>query len=230
MTVNATAPTYVFLSGTYPAGIPVTSASVSYFGCVPCTFSISPSMPAGLTLNTSTGVISGTPTTTQASTTYTITLTNSAGTKTTTSASITIPALTVSYSSLFIAYYAVNSAVNLTPTVSSASTVTYALTTGTLPAGVSLNTTTGAITGTTPAGTSTTSIGITATNSYGSVVSTLSSFRVNTVANMTCNTTGTFAGCGASTPYSCTASSICYGSYSGSSSCVQSAPAGACQF
>jgi hypothetical protein len=41
------------------------------------TYSIDPALPTGLTLNTSTGVITGTPTSTQASTTYTVTVNDS---------------------------------------------------------------------------------------------------------------------------------------------------------
>lgn len=48
------------------------------------TYSISPALPAGLTLDTSTGVISGTPAATLASTVYTITATNSGGNTTAT--------------------------------------------------------------------------------------------------------------------------------------------------
>lgn len=50
----------------------------SYFGS-PTTFSISPSLPAGLSLNTSNGVISGTPTVEQAETDYIVTASNSFG-------------------------------------------------------------------------------------------------------------------------------------------------------
>lgn len=45
-------------------------------------YSISPSLPAGLSFNTTTGVISGTPTATSANTSYTITATNIGGTNT----------------------------------------------------------------------------------------------------------------------------------------------------
>ena len=44
------------------------------------TYSISPSAPAGMSFSTSTGLLSGTPTTMQAATTYTITATNDSGT------------------------------------------------------------------------------------------------------------------------------------------------------
>ncbi|GAA4323336.1 hypothetical protein [Flaviaesturariibacter amylovorans] len=47
-------------------------------------YSISPGLPSGLTFNTSTGVISGTPTTTSPATTYTVTASNAAGSTSTT--------------------------------------------------------------------------------------------------------------------------------------------------
>ncbi len=54
------------------------------------TYSVSPSLPAGLTLNASTGVISGTPTASQSATTYTITATGSTSGTATSSVSIAI--------------------------------------------------------------------------------------------------------------------------------------------
>ena len=55
------------------------SISPVYNGDLNSTFSISPSLPAGLVLNTTTGVISGTPTALSAIQTYTVTVSNSLG-------------------------------------------------------------------------------------------------------------------------------------------------------
>lgn len=46
------------------------------------TYSVSPALPAGLTLNTSSGTISGTPTGTQGATAYTVTAANGGGSTT----------------------------------------------------------------------------------------------------------------------------------------------------
>ena len=71
----------------YPSSyvLPLISATVSYTptlsnsGSGTLTYSISPSLPSGLSINTSTGVISGTTPSTSNDTTYTITVSNSLG-------------------------------------------------------------------------------------------------------------------------------------------------------
>ncbi len=45
-------------------------------GTAPLTYSVSPSLPTGLSLASATGAISGTPTVTSAATTYTVTVTD----------------------------------------------------------------------------------------------------------------------------------------------------------
>ena len=58
------------------------SISPTSTGGAVSSYSVSPTLPAGLSLNSTTGVISGTPTSTSATTTYTITATNSSGSST----------------------------------------------------------------------------------------------------------------------------------------------------
>lgn len=53
--------------------------TISSTGGTIASYAISPAAPAGLTFNTSTGLLSGTPTTVQAATAYTITATNATG-------------------------------------------------------------------------------------------------------------------------------------------------------
>ncbi len=61
-----------------------TTINVTSSGGAISSFAITPNLPAGLTLNTTTGAISGTPTAALASTVFTITATNPAGTDSTT--------------------------------------------------------------------------------------------------------------------------------------------------
>lgn len=62
----------------------ITNLSPTNSGGASTSWSISPSLPAGLSFNTSTGVISGTPTAESPTTSYTITATNAAGSSTAT--------------------------------------------------------------------------------------------------------------------------------------------------
>jgi hypothetical protein len=56
-----------------------TSLSPTNTGATATSYSISPALPSGLSINTTTGVISGTPTVTSGATNYTVTATNSSG-------------------------------------------------------------------------------------------------------------------------------------------------------
>lgn len=73
------------LSYTTPLSLTVdtamTAASPTVTGTVD-SYAVAPALPAGLSLNTTTGVISGTPTAAQVSTNYTVTATNIAGSTT----------------------------------------------------------------------------------------------------------------------------------------------------
>jgi hypothetical protein len=125
-------------------------------GISPYTWSVTTgSLPAGLTLNTATGAISGTPTA-SGTTNFTVTVTDSeTPTAKTATANLSIvvnPALSVTTTTLpagviGTAYPGATLAAagGITP-------YTWSITTGSLPAGLSLNTNTGAISGT-PSGT-----------------------------------------------------------------------------
>ncbi|HVS94055.1 MAG TPA: Ig domain-containing protein [Mucilaginibacter sp.] len=68
----------------YLAGTAITPLTPTNVGGAATSYAVSPTLPAGLSINTSTGVISGTPITQSPSTTYTVTAKNPAGTGTTT--------------------------------------------------------------------------------------------------------------------------------------------------
>lgn len=63
----------------YIVGVPITYNEPVYSGGEVTQFSVSPALPAGLSLNTQTGVISGTPTTETPQTTFVVIASNSAG-------------------------------------------------------------------------------------------------------------------------------------------------------
>jgi hypothetical protein len=98
-TVNptpVTAPTSLTYSANpavYTVELAIAGNSPSNSGSAIASYSVSPALPAGLTLNTATGEITGTPTASAAAATYTVTGTNSAG-HTTASLSITVNAAT----------------------------------------------------------------------------------------------------------------------------------------
>ncbi len=141
-------------TGTGQVGVAYSSALTASGGVAPYTFSIiSGSLPPGLTLNASTGAITGTPTT-AGTYNFTAQVVDSKGNTATASCSIVVSssALTLScptgtaqlgaaYSSALVASGGV-------------APYTFSITSGSLPPGLTLNTSTGAITGTpTTAGT-----------------------------------------------------------------------------
>ncbi|GLZ39298.1 putative Ig domain-containing protein [Actinokineospora sp. NBRC 105648] len=116
-------------------------------GTAPFTWSIpSGALPPGLTLNTSTGVLSGTPTT-AGSYTFTVQVTDASGQTATKSVTIVIAAqptmtFTPPAGEVGVAY-------TTQPTVTGGtSPITYAVTAGSLPGGLTLNTSTGVVSGT----------------------------------------------------------------------------------
>jgi hypothetical protein len=113
-------------------------------------YSVSPSLPAGLTLNASSGVISGTPTAAEPERGYSITASNAGG-STTAVVEIQVNAVTqqtaakFAYPNVFYTFIA-NQPVSLAP-LTAGGTATWSVAPA-LPAGLTLNTATGAITGT----------------------------------------------------------------------------------
>jgi hypothetical protein len=128
-------------------------------------YSISPSLPDGLSLSTTAGAITGTPTGTMASIDYTVTASNSSGS---TTAIVTIqvlhsPPSNLSYPAI---EYVVAVTVNEAPTVTGV-VASYSIS-PTLPSGLAFDTTTGVISGKPTAMTAATMYTVTATNNGGS--------------------------------------------------------------
>ena len=183
--VNDVAPssiTYSPNSFTLTKGTAMTSVTPSTSGGPVTSWSVSPSLPAGLSLDTSTGEISGTPTAITSSASYTITASNTGGSDT---ATVTIVVNDVAPSSIT---YSPNSftltkgtAMTAVTPSSSGGPVTSWSVSPSLPAGLSLDTSTGEISGTPTAITSSASYTITASNTGGSDTATVT-IVVNDVA------------------------------------------------
>ncbi|MFX3575933.1 putative Ig domain-containing protein [Ralstonia mannitolilytica] len=156
------------------AGVAYSQAFTVSGGVAPYTYSLvvnSGTMPTGLSFNTGTGVLSGTPITT-GSVNFTVTATDHAtgtgpySTSGTYTLTTTAPTITVSPATLTAATVGV--AYSQTATAGGgAAPYSYALTAGALPAGLTLNGSTGAITGTpTAGGSSNFTVTATDANSY----------------------------------------------------------------
>jgi len=150
ITVNAVAPSalsYSTSNGIYTINSAITSNTPTVTGDV-VSYSVSPALPSGIILNTSTGIITGTPDVSQTSTGYTITATNTSGFTT------AIIYITVVYIAPSALSYSTQDAeyiqgIAITPNIPTVvgTIVTWSVSPA-LPSGLALNTSTGIITGT----------------------------------------------------------------------------------
>ncbi len=167
--------TYSSNPALYTKGVPIANSTPSSSGGVIVSYSVSPDLPTGLTLNTSTGMISGTPTAVTPQGTYAVTATNSAG-STTVSLVITVndaAPSNLTYSSNPAVWPKGYAITNNMPSSSGGAIVSYSVSPD-LPAGLTLNTSTGVISGTPTAITPQATYTVTATNSGGSTSADLS--------------------------------------------------------
>ena len=161
--------TYSAGSAIYTKGVAVTPDNPTSSGGAVTAYSVSPALPAGLTLNSGTGVISGTPTAVTPIASYTVTASDAAG-STTTSISVTVndqPPSAFSYAAGTATYVVSTPITPNSPTNSGGTVVSYSVIPA-LPAGLSLSTATGAISGTPTAMTLQAKYTITAVNTGGS--------------------------------------------------------------
>jgi hypothetical protein len=117
-------------------------------------YGVSPSLPAGLSINSSTGVISGTPTAVTPKASYTVTASNAGG-STTASVSMVVNSQGATpgilYKSAYYSFTVGVAAQPITPTLSAGTAVSWSVQPA-LPAGLSLSSTDGSISGTPTAG------------------------------------------------------------------------------
>ena len=152
----------------------MTTATPSSTGGAVLSWSITPSLPSGLSFDTSTGAISGTPTVISSSTAYTVTASNSGGSDSTTITIVIndIPPSTLAYSGSPFTLTKDSAMTAASPTSGGGAVTSYSVS-PTLPAGLSLDTSSGVISGTPTAVTSSATYTITATNTGGSTSTTV---------------------------------------------------------
>lgn len=147
----------------------VTGTSASYSpsisgGTSPYTYSLKSgeTLPAGLTLSTTTGTISGTPTATAAAASFEIDVVDAAGLTSSTPVSITVVDEIAITADSSIPEGEIGVAYSFTPAITGGSgTQAWSLTHGTLPAGLTVSDTTGEISGTpTASGTALITLGV----------------------------------------------------------------------
>ncbi|MCU0440483.1 MAG: SBBP repeat-containing protein [Raineya sp.] len=147
------------------------------------TYSVAPTLPSGLSLNTSTGQITGTPTNITPSTTYTVTATQSTcSVSQAYTFSVSCPTITFTNTTANVATVGTPYTLNASATTNS-SMLNYSIS-PTLPAGLYLNTNTGIIAGIPTSITPSTTYTVTATQSTCSV-SQAYTFAVNPISLQT---------------------------------------------
>jgi len=173
---------YTTVTVVYIKGMAITLNSPTSSGGAVTAYSVSPALPAGLSLSTSTGIISGTPTAVTATASYTVTASNSAG-STTATLTITVEDAApagVAYTT-GTAVYTVGTPITPNSPTSTGGAVTAYSVSPDLPAGLSLDDDTGIITGTPTAVAAKASYTVTASNLTGSTTATLT-ITVNAAA------------------------------------------------
>ncbi|MFM1929323.1 MAG: hypothetical protein RL387_651 [Bacteroidota bacterium] len=174
ITVNAQSPSGLSYTtpNVYIKGTSITALNPTVSGGAITSYTISPSLPTGLVINSGTGIISGTPTVNSAATNYTVTASNSGGSVTAV-VNITVneplPSAPSGLSYTTPNVYVKGTAITaLNPTVSGGSVTGYTISPN-LPSGLVINSSTGIISGTPTINSAATNYTVTASNSGGSV-------------------------------------------------------------
>jgi uncharacterized delta-60 repeat protein len=169
--------TYATSPAIYVVGVAITPNAPTNGGGAVASYDVSPALPAGLSLSTTTGIISGTPTTVTAAASYTVTATNGGG-STTADLSVTVdPAPTPPTNLVYAtnpAVYPVGVPIAANAPSSGGGAVTRYDVSPALPSGLRLSPLTGVISGIPAAVTAAASYLVTASNDDGSTQVTLS--------------------------------------------------------
>lgn len=164
----------------YVVGTPINANTPSSSGGAVTSFTVNPSLPAGLGLSSSTGGISGTPTQVSSTRNYVVTASNAAGSATATlSITVNAAAPTGLVYSTNPAVYNVGVPITANIPTSGGGVATSYTVIPTLAWGLTLNSTTGAISGTPTVVTAQTSYTVIAYNAGGSTSATLSIMVTN---------------------------------------------------
>ena len=171
ITVNDLTPAIGYSPSTYAftKGMAIAAITPATSGGAVSSWGVSPSLPAGLVLNTANGQITGTPTALTAKASYTVTATNGEGSAET-ALFITVndaPPAILAYSSNPAIFTQGMAIAADSPSSGGGAVVSYSVTPP-LPAGLGLNPTSGLITGVPAALTATTTYTVTASNTGGS--------------------------------------------------------------
>jgi uncharacterized protein YhjY with autotransporter beta-barrel domain len=150
-------------------------------GTSPLAYSVSPTLPAGLSLSPTTGQVSGNPTATSTATTYTVTVTDANSVTATASFSLTVNGAVVATQAVASTSLTQNHlATSFTPVTGSGGTSPLAYSVSpTLPAGLGLSPTTGQVSGTPTASSTATTYTVTVTDANSATATASFSLTVN---------------------------------------------------
>ena len=151
-------------------------------GLAPLSYGISPSLPAGLSISSSSGTISGTPTVTSSATTYTVTVTDANSNKATNTFSLTLNSAVTATTVIASKGITVNNPPSpFTPVTGSGGTGSLDYTESpTLPPGIAMDPSTGSISGLPTIPTSASTYTVTVTDSLGATATSTFVLSVNT--------------------------------------------------
>ena len=156
-------------------------------GTTPLSYSVSPSLPAGLSINSATGAVSGSPTVTSAATSYTVTVTDANSATAHASFSLTVnPAVSATVAAPSMILTQGHGAAPFTPVTGSGGTGALAYSISpTLPAGLMFSPSAGTISGAPGAASATTTYTVTVTDANGATASNTFILKVDAAVTAT---------------------------------------------